>query len=79
MKKKLKLRKIIRDMIKEEIMSSAKFYLHGSSTKEFPYEDDKELKNIEAQSDVMKMATDMGLEPSKGYIASTYVNEEDDK
>ena len=79
MERKLKLRKIIRNMIKEEIMSSAKFYLHGSPTTDFPYEDDKELEDIEAQSEVMKMATDMGLEPSKGYIANTYVNEEDDK
>jgi len=79
MNRNLTLRKIIRDLIREEIMSSAKFYLHGSPTTEFPYENNKESEDIEAQSEVMKMATDMGLEPSKGYIANTYVNEEDDK
>jgi len=79
MEANLTFRKIIRHLIREEIMSSAKFYLHGSPSTNFPYEDNKEMEDNEAQSEVMKMATDMGLEPSKGYIANTYVNEEYDK
>jgi hypothetical protein len=55
-------------------MSSAKFYLHASPNTHFPYEEGKEEDDLEAQSEVMKMTTDMGFEPSKGYIATTYVN-----
>jgi|LakMenEpi03Aug12_release.lakeMendotaPanAssembly.Ray.scaffolds.fasta_scaffold309261_3 hypothetical protein len=69
-----KIRKLIRGIIREEIMSSAKFYLHASPSTHFPYEEGKEEDDLEAQSEVMKMTTDMGFEPSKGYIATTYVN-----
>jgi hypothetical protein len=78
MRRDSKLIKIIRGIIREEIMSSAKFYLHASPSTHFPYEDGKEEEDLEAQSEVMKITTDMGFEPSKGYIATTYVNEEDE-
>lgn len=73
------IKKIIRNILKEEIMSSNKFYIHGSPTTNFPYEENKEEEDLEAQSEVLKMATSMGLEPSKGYIATTYINEKKQK
>lgn len=76
MGKDLKLRKFIRRIIREEIMSSAKFFLHGSPSTHFPYKEGEKEEDLEAQSEVMKMTTSMGFEPSKGYIATTYVNEE---
>jgi hypothetical protein len=75
MRRNSKIIKILRRIIREEIMSSAKFYLHGSPTTNFPYEDNKEEEDLEAQKEVLKMTTSMGFEPSKGYIATTYVNE----
>lgn len=54
-------------------MGSPKYYVYASPTTHFPYEKDNQ-EDLEAQDEIIKMATAMGMEPSKGYIATPYLN-----
>jgi hypothetical protein len=67
------IRKIIRNIIREQLMASPKYYIYASPTTNFPYEEDGQ-EDLEAQDEIIKMATAMGMEPSKGYIATPYLN-----
>lgn len=73
MKEEKKIRRIIRSIIKEELMAAPNYYIYASPTVNFPYDEDKQ-EDLEAQKEIMDMATSMGFEPSKGYTANTYVN-----
>jgi len=65
------IRKIIRNIIREQLIGSPKYYIYASPTTHFPYEEDGQ-EDLEAQDEIIKMATAMGMEPSKGYIATTH-------